>query len=155
MLHTEGLGQMHMVTCRVWVYEKKIFFFPKFRHNRHFFRQTGRKFFIVEKLSFNLWSQFHTGSTPDYKLCTSMWELWRNDWFSAFFSKLDASYLHTYDELVENFLHVRSPQLLCFTQKVWAKCLWLLAGLWGKTAKRGQITESSRHNSPTKLARMI
>ena len=27
-------------------------FFRKIRHNRHFFRQTGRKFFIAEKISF-------------------------------------------------------------------------------------------------------
>ena len=51
------------------------FFFEKFRHNRHFFRQHGRKFFIIEKLSFKLWSQFHTGATPERKLGTSMWEL--------------------------------------------------------------------------------
>ena len=50
-------------------------FFQKDRHNRHFFRQNGRKIFIVEKLSFKLWSQFHTGATPERKLGTSMWEL--------------------------------------------------------------------------------
>ena len=50
-------------------------FFRKIRHNRHIFRQFGRKFFIVEKLSFNIWSQFHNGAAPDCKLCASMWEI--------------------------------------------------------------------------------
>ena len=87
----------------------KIIFFRKIRHNRHFFRQTGRNFFIVEKCSFKLWSWFHTGATPEGKLCTWMWELWRNGRFSAFFSNFDPSYLNTYDELAENFLHACSP----------------------------------------------
>ena len=52
-----------------------IIFFRKIRHNRHLFRHFGQKFFIVEKLSFKLWSQFHNGATPELKLCTSMWEL--------------------------------------------------------------------------------
>ena len=53
----------------------KNVFFRKIRHNRHFFRQSGQKFFIVEKLFFKLWSQFHTGDTPERKLGSSMWEL--------------------------------------------------------------------------------
>ena len=81
------------------------FFFWFFRHNRHFFRQNGQKFFIVEKLSFKLWSQFHNGAAAERNLCASKWEIWRNDRFSAFFSKFDPSHLNTYDELVENFLH--------------------------------------------------
>ena len=55
--------------------KKNIFFSRKVRHNRHFFRQNGQKFSIVEKLSFKLWSQFHTAATPERKRCTSMWEL--------------------------------------------------------------------------------
>ena len=114
---------------------KKYFFFRKIRQNRHFFRQNSRKFSIVEKLSFKLWSQFHTGATPERKLGTSMWELWRNDQFLAIFSKFDPSYHNPYDELVGNFLHACSPWLFCFTRKVSAKCMWLLAGLSVKNCK--------------------
>ena len=110
-------------------------FFWIFRHNRHFFRQNGRKFFIVEKLSFKLWSQFCTGAPPERKLCTSMWELWRNDRFLTFFTNFDASYLHNYDELVESFLHVYSAQLICFTQKFSAKCVRLLMEVAQKNCK--------------------
>ena len=62
-------------TLKTEVLENLNFFFRKFRHNRHFFRQSGRKFFISGKLPFKLWSRFHTAATPEGKLCTSMWEL--------------------------------------------------------------------------------
>ena len=54
---------------------EKYFFFRNFRHNRHFFRQNGQKFFFTGKISFKLWTRFHNGATPGCKLCTSMWEL--------------------------------------------------------------------------------
>ena len=116
-------------TMKIEIFGEKSFFFRKNRHNRHFFRQTGRNFFIVGKLSFKLWSRFHTEATPERKLCIWMWELWRNDRFLAIFSYFHPSYLHTYDELEENFLHVCSQQLSCFAQKVSAKCMRVLAGL--------------------------
>ena len=62
-------------TIKTEFLENFNFFFEKFRHNRHFFRQHCQKFFIIEKLSFKLWSQFHTGVTPERKLGTLMWEL--------------------------------------------------------------------------------
>ena len=82
----------------------------------------------------------------------------------------------SYDEMVDfrhffpNFIrHISTPMTswwkffcMCVAssyyashKKFWPNASGYLQGCWLKTAKKGQKTESSRHNSPTIFARMI
>ena len=82
----------------------------------------------------------------------------------------------SYDEMVDfrhffpNFIrHISTPMTswwkffcMCVAssyyashKKFWPNASGYLQGSWLKTAKKGQKTESSRHNSPTIFARMI
>ena len=65
----------YQILRQIFIFCDFYFFLRKVRHNCHLFRHFGQKFFILENLSFKLWSRFHNGAAPERKLYASMWEI--------------------------------------------------------------------------------
>ena len=100
----------------------EMFFFRKFRHNRHYFRQFDQNCFFVGNFFFIWHRSRHVVTKAHITFLTSTWEKWQIGRFWPIFDNFERSYLLGQKALAKNFWHVGSPQQLCFTQKIWVQC---------------------------------